>query len=132
MNAAGSSGAASIPLAEKIVGAVSAAVVLGLMGFLAVRAAGNDGTPPDIVVEMRGVTQVGTGWLVEIEATNLGHAGAAHLEIVGELPAAGGAERRSVILDYVPPRSSRRGGLYFTGDPRSRPLALRAVGYQSP
>jgi uncharacterized protein (TIGR02588 family) len=81
---------------------------------------------------MRGVTQVGSGWLVEIEATNLGHSAASHLEILGELPAPGGVEQRSVVLDYVPPRSSRRGGLYFSGDPRARPLTLRAVGYQSP
>ncbi|MGE5927334.1 MAG: hypothetical protein ACM357_08265 [Gemmatimonadota bacterium] len=132
MSAAGSGDRARIPLAERIIGAVSAAVIVGLMGFLVVRALGNDGSPPDIVVDMRGVTQVGAGWLVEVEATNLGHTGATHLEIVGELPGAGGIERRSVILDYVPPRSTRHGGLYFTGDPRARPLTLRAVGYQSP
>ena len=132
MSAGRSSEQSGIPLAEKVIGALSAAVILGLMAFLAVRALGNDRSPPDIVVEMRAVTQVGTGWLVQVEATNLGHSAAAHLEIVGELPAAGGVEQRSVVLDYVPPRSSRQAGLYFTGDPRARPLTLRAVGYQSP
>jgi uncharacterized protein (TIGR02588 family) len=107
-------------------------VVLALMGFLMVRALGNDGGPPDIVVEMRGVTQAGTGWLVEFEALNLGHSGAAHLEILGEMAGPAGSERQSVVLDYVPPRSTRRGGLWFSGDPRTRPLTLRAVGYQSP
>lgn len=132
MSAAKADGARGIPLVERITGAVSAAVVFALMGFLAVRALGSDGTPPDIVVEMRAVTPVGTGWLVEVEATNLGHSAATHLEIVGELPVAGGIEERRMTLDYVPPRSSRRGGLYFTGDPRARPLTLRAAGYQSP
>lgn len=120
------------PLAERIIGAVSAAVILGLMLFLGARALANNGTPPDIVVELRGVTQVGAGWLVEVEATNLGSAAATDLEIEGEMPAPGGSERRSVVLEYVPPRSSRRGGLYFTGDPRTRPLTLRALGYRSP
>ena len=120
------------PLAERIIGTVSAAVILGLMVFLGARALANNGTPPDIVVELRGVTQVGAGWLVEVEATNLGSAAATDLEIEGEMPAPGGRERRSVVLEYVPPRSSRRGGLYFTGDPRTRPLTLRALGYRSP
>jgi uncharacterized protein (TIGR02588 family) len=120
------------PLAERIIGALSAAVILGLMVFLGARALANNGTPPDIVVELRGVTQVGAGWLVEVEATNLGSSAATDLEIEGEMPAPGGSERRSVVLEYVPPRSSRRGGLYFTGDPRTRPLTLRALGYRSP
>lgn len=120
------------PLAERIIGAVSAAVILGLMAFLGVRALANNGTPPDIVVELRGVTQVGAGWLVEVEATNLGSSAATDVEIEGEMPAPGGSERRSVVLEYVPPRSTRRGGLYFTGDPRTRPLTLRALGYRSP
>jgi uncharacterized protein (TIGR02588 family) len=132
VSAAGPNAGARIPLAERIIGAVSAAVIVGLMAFLTVRALGNDGTPPDIVVEMHSVTQAGAGWLVEIAATNLGHTGATHLEIEGELPGTAGIERRSVVLDYVPPRSTRHGGLYFTGDPRARPLTLRAVGYQSP
>ncbi|HEU4828886.1 MAG TPA: hypothetical protein VFT04_06805 [Gemmatimonadales bacterium] len=121
-----------IPLVEKVIGALSAIVVLGLMAFLAARALGNDGAPPDIVVEMRGVTQSGAGWLVEVEVTNLGSTAASNLEVEGEMPAAGGTERRSVLLDYVPAQSSRRAGLFFTGDPRTRPITLRAVGYRSP
>lgn len=120
------------PLAERILGAVSAAVIMVLMGFLVVRALANDGTPPDIVVEMSGVTQVGAAWLVEVEATNLGSAAATDLEIEGEMPGPGGSERRSIILEYVPAKSSRRGGLYFSGDPRTRPVTLRAVGYRAP
>lgn len=120
------------PFAERILGAVSAAVIVVLMGYLVVRALANDGTPPDIVVELRGVTQVGAAWLVEVEATNLGSSPATDLEIEGEMPGPGGSERRSVVLEYVPAKSSRRGGLYFSGDPRTRPLTLRAVGFRAP
>ena len=120
------------PFAERILGAVSAAVIVVLMGYLVVRALANDGTPPDIVVELRGVTQVGATWLVEVEATNLGSSPATDLEIEGEMPGPGGSERRSVVLEYVPAKSSRRGGLYFSGDPRTRPLTLRAVGFRAP
>jgi uncharacterized protein (TIGR02588 family) len=120
------------PFAERILGAVSAAVIVVLMGYLIVRALANDGTPPDIVVELRGVTQVGAAWLVEVEATNLGSSPATDLEIEGEMPGPGGSERRSVVLEYVPAKASRRGGLYFSGDPRTRPLTLRAVGFRAP
>lgn len=129
--AAATSGAHQ-PLAERVIGAVSAVVILGLMVFLAARALGSDGAPPDIVVEMRSVSPTGGAWLVEFEATNLGDLPATDLEIEGEMPGPGGLERRSVVLEFVPPRSSRRAGLYFTGDPRTRPLTLRALGYRLP
>ena len=132
MSAGGSADRRPTPLAERILGALSAAVIVVLMGYLVVRALENDGTPPDIVVELRGVTQVGAAWLVEVEATNLGSSPATDLEIEGEMPGPGGTERRSVVLEYVPAKSSRRGGLYFSGDPRTRPLTLRAVGFRSP
>ena len=132
MSAPGSADRRPTPLGERILGAVSAAVIVVLMGYLVVRALANDGTPPDIVVELRGVTQVGAAWLVEVEATNLGSSPATDLEIEGEMPGPSGSERRSVVLEYVPAKSSRRGGLYFSGDPRTRPLTLRAVGFRSP
>ena len=132
MSAAPSADRRPTPLAERILGAVSAAVIVVLMGYLVVRALENDGTPPDIIVELRGVTQVGAAWLVEVEATNLGSSPATDLEIEGEMPGPGGSERRSVVLEYVPAKSSRRGGLYFSGDPRTRPLTLRAVGFRAP
>lgn len=132
MSAAQSADRRPTPLAERILGAVSAAVIVVLMGYLVARAVANDGTPPDIVVELRGVTQVGTAWLVEVEATNLGSSPATDLEIEGEMPGPGGSERRSIVLEYVPAKSSRRGGLYFSGDPRTRPLTLRAVGFRAP
>jgi uncharacterized protein (TIGR02588 family) len=36
------------------------------------------------------------------------------------------------VLDYVPPRSGREGGLWFAGDPRAGRLTLRATGYAEP
>ena len=128
----GRDGGRATPLPERVLGMVSAVVILALAGYLILRAVRSDGSPPEIVVEMSGVTAVGAGWLVEVEATNLGSAAAIELEIEGEMPGPGGSERRSVILDYLPPRSTRRGGLYFTGDPRTRPLTLRAVGFRAP
>jgi len=37
-----------------------------------------------------------------------------------------------VVLDYLPPRSDRAGGLLFESDPRAGALRLRAKGYANP
>ena len=124
--------AEAIPLSERVIGIGSAVSVLALIGFLAVQAVGNHGTPPDVMVELAGVSRSAAGWLVQVEATNLGEQPAADVEVEGTLPGAGGEERRSVTFDYLPAGSTRRAGLYFTGDPRSRPLTLRAVGFRRP
>ncbi|HEU5050698.1 MAG TPA: hypothetical protein VFU00_10265 [Gemmatimonadales bacterium] len=128
----GSESSSAIPLPERILGAASGVVILALIVYLAIRALANDGMPPDIHVRMTGVTQVPSGWLVEIEATNRGSAAAVELEIEAELEGPAGTERRSIMFDYVPPRASRRGGLFFTGDPRARPVVLRAAGFRTP
>jgi uncharacterized protein (TIGR02588 family) len=44
----------------------------------------------------------------------------------------GAPEVSSVILDYIPGQSAREGGLFFTQDPRSGNLVLRASGYAKP
>jgi uncharacterized protein (TIGR02588 family) len=38
----------------------------------------------------------------------------------------------SVILDYIPGRSAREGGLFFTQDPQAENLVLRASGFANP
>jgi uncharacterized protein (TIGR02588 family) len=41
-------------------------------------------------------------------------------------------ESSAAVLDYVPGESVRRGGLFFSTDPRVHRLTLRAHGYQQP
>jgi uncharacterized protein (TIGR02588 family) len=36
------------------------------------------------------------------------------------------------VFDYVPGHSVRQGGLFFTRDPRSGHLSVRARGYSAP
>ena len=40
--------------------------------------------------------------------------------------------RLALFLDYLPPHSKRRGGLFFTRDPRQFELQARAFGYEEP
>ena len=69
----------------------------------------------------------GTGWVVEFEARNLSPVTAAQVTIEGRLA---DGETATATIDYVPGRSARRGGLFFSREPRG--AELRALGYQDP
>jgi len=91
------------------------------------------GTPPAIKVEQRGITASGQGFVVAFEAVNLGSTTAAAVEIEGTLSVRGKPpETANATLDYVAGEARTGGGLFFTQDPRSGTLTLRALGYQEP
>ena len=50
----------------------------------------------------------------------------------GILSGGGADETSRVVFDYVPGHSVRQGGLFFTRDPRTGHLTLRARGYSAP
>lgn len=120
--------AAAAPLLEWIASALGLVLTLGVMAVIARDAFGSgDQLAPDIAVAATGVRRSGAGFLVEFEARNLSPITAAQVTIEGKLP---GGETSMATIDYVPGRSSRRGGLYFGEDPRG--AQLRALGYQDP
>lgn len=117
---------------EWVVAGVSALVVLGTAGFL-VREATGPSSPPLITVQVDTVVRAGQGWLVEFQARNSGHSTAAGLVIEGELTSDTGAvEKSEMIIDYVPARGKRQGGLFFSHDPRQNRLDIRPKGYERP
>lgn len=118
---------------EWVAAAVSTALVLGVVGYLLYDAVARPQTPPAIEVAADTVLQAGGLWLVEFRATNDGHETAAAVKIEGELMRADSSvETSEAVLDYVPGRSVRHGGLFFRHDPRGYRLELRAHGYQEP
>lgn len=128
--AGGSPGTSPI---EWAVAAVSALLVLGVIGYLLYEALAEPQTPPAIEVTVEAVQAVGNGYLVEFEAQNRGQTTAAGLAVEGTLRrGAEAVETASATLDYVPAEGSRRGGLYFTEDPRGYRLELRPIGYGRP
>ena len=73
------------------------------------------------------------GYLVQFRASNQGGSAAAELTIEGQLTGPDGdTEASEAVLDYLPPRSDREGGLVFSRDPRVGQLSLRAKGYAKP
>ncbi len=118
---------------EWAVAAACALLVLGSIGYLLYDALSGSSTPPEVWVTVEAVRPSGPGYLVEFEAENLGHKTADGLGIEGTLKrGATTVETRSTTLDHLPGDSKRRGGLYFTEDPRAYTLDLVATGYGRP
>jgi uncharacterized protein (TIGR02588 family) len=125
--------APSTSTAEWIVAAVSALLVLGVIGFLVYDGVRSADTPPDVTIELDSIQPAGPGYLVLFRARNGGRSTAADVIIEGELMAdSGRVEASETTIDYVPPGGLERGGLYFTRDPRRLKLRLRAQGYRDP
>ena len=126
-------GPRAIPIVEWVIGALGALLLAGTIGFLVWHALGRDQAPPDVRVVVDLVEQLRNGYLVQFRAVNEGGSTAAQLVIEGELAGPDGPiETSEATLDYVPPRSDRRGGLFFTHDPRQFELRVRAGGYAKP
>lgn len=118
---------------EWVVAGVSALVVTGVIVSLFYQELTSPDSPPLVVVTASGIVELERGYLVEFVARNEGHSTAAEVEIEGRLErTAGGVEIATVVLDFVPARATRRGGLYFDSDPRAGTLTLDAGGYREP
>ena len=129
----GGAGGGSKSRWEWVAAAVSTVLVLGVVGYLLYDAVARPRTPPSLRVSADTVLQADGLWLVEFRATNAGHETAAAVKIEGELMQADSSvESSEAVLDYVPGRSVRHGGLFFLHDPRAYRLELRAHGYQEP
>ena len=109
------------------------ALVTGSAGFMLYQAFGGESSPPQLVIETGDVVVSGTGYLVPFRVTNRGGSVAAQLGVEGRLiEGQETVEESTVTIDYVPARSDRRGGLFFTKDPRQYALEIRATGYRDP
>jgi uncharacterized protein (TIGR02588 family) len=119
--------------AEWIVAAVSAALVLGVLGFLIYDGVRHPLTPPNVTLEVDSIQAAGPGYLVLLRARNQGRSTAAEVVVEGELQAdTGRVESSQTTIDYVPGGGQQSAGLYFTRDPRQLKLKLRAHGYREP
>ena len=122
------------PLLEWIAAGIGLILTLGIVAVIGREAIGGEASqPPAIEVSARRLVPTPSGYLVEIVAVNRSGATAAAVQIEGELMAGDTAvETSSLTLDYVPGHATRKGGLFFTRDPRRHRLELRALGYQEP
>ncbi len=79
------------------------------------------------------IRPVSGGYLVEVRLRNVGDATAAKLKVRGLLMNGQQAvEDSEATFDYLPRRSEREGGLFFTNNPQDYQLVIRAEGYEKP
>ena len=116
------------PLLEWVASAVGLLLILGVMAVIARDAFnGSADMAPNIQVFVRDQQQIGQRWLVRFEAQNMSPVTAAQVTIEGTSQ---DGEISTAVIDYIPGRSIRGGGLIFSRDPNG--ARLRPLGYQDP
>ncbi|WEX10632.1 TIGR02588 family protein [Chelativorans sp. AA-79] len=118
---------------EWIVGGVSAAVTLAMIGFLLLQALSGRQEIPRIEVTVERIRAIGGSHHVEFRAVNRGGATAAAVLVKGRLmDGQDVVEEREVTFDYMPAHSEQQGALFFQNDPGSYRLSLQPEGYKKP
>lgn len=121
-----------MPWLEWLAAGIGLVLVLGVFGVIGWQAFNGSATPPAVTVQIEDVGSVDGGYRVLFRARNSTGKAATQVEIEGKLSMDGGEEVSRVVLDYIPGHSARKGGLFFTRDPRSGALAVRATGFAEP
>ena len=128
----GSAGEAPPPLSEWIVAAIGLALLLASIGYLLHDGNGHS-QPPAPVLRVLAVEPLQGRFLVRVQAVNESRTTAAALRVEGTLKrGAELVERSEIEFDYLPGRSTREGGLFFTADPRALQLEVAARSYRAP
>ena len=121
------------PIWEWIVAFIGLALVVSAISFMLYRAIAGNSSPPEMTISVDSVIPTNNGFLLTVRVINRGELTAAGLTVEGELRSgAESVETSAATLDYVPSRSERRAGLFFTNDPQKFELKLRAKGYERP
>jgi uncharacterized protein (TIGR02588 family) len=102
-------------------------------GFLLFEALSGNRLPPDVKLSVASVVEIRNGFLVRITAVNEGGMTAEGVIVEAELRSGTEpVERSRTTIDYLPPRSEKKAGLFFTRDPRQLDLQVRSLGYEEP
>lgn len=121
------------PPLEWIASGIGLLLTICVLGFIGWQALHDATSPPAITVDAVDVSPIPGGYRVIFRAHNEGGAAAAQVQVEGTLLAGNQApETSGVVLDYIPGHSAREGGLFFTQDPGSGHLTLRASGFAKP
>lgn len=118
------------PALEWAMGAIGAVLFITILALIVWNR--DQTAPPSISVRIVSVERIQSGYALSFEARNDGDLTAAEVKIVAQLETGATTQRRSALLDYIPPQSTRRGGLFFTSDPRQGALDIAAHGYRDP
>lgn len=119
---------------EWIAAGMGLAALLVITGTLLFEVITGNGHPPRISAQAGEITAQDGVFHIPVELTNHGSRTGAGVLVVGELRDGEGevVEEAEFELDFLPPRSTRRGGLYFDLDPHDFELSISPRGYHYP
>jgi uncharacterized protein (TIGR02588 family) len=121
-----------MPLVEWVAGMISAAIVLGTLGYLGFEAFQPGPDEPRLTVTVLRTRESAGTFVVELEIRNNGRGAAAGVQIAGLARRTASGERRGqAVVDHVPGLSTRQASLVFDDDPGAD-LDVRVVGYAKP
>ena len=125
--------ARAIPSLEWVVGGIGFFIIAAVLGFLLYAGISEDQPLPDVKISVEQVVQIRNGYLARITVVNEGGLTAEGVTVEGELwSGAGLVERSRTVIEFLPSRSRKRAGLFFSKDPRQFELKLRPHGYEEP
>ncbi|MFN4128620.1 MAG: hypothetical protein ACK4GC_02210, partial [Paracoccaceae bacterium] len=118
------------PLAEIIVGLISAAAVAALVIYLAVQVWTGDDTAPDLVARVQSTAPVAGKTLMMVKVVNRGDKTAADVTVRAAIP---GDDGREISFDYVASGSSQIGAfLFYRPDVSADDVTLTIYGLVEP
>ena len=123
-----------VPPLEWASAAVGLLIAVALIGTILWHALANrSDAVPILDVEAGRLVPTPHGNVLEFTIANHSPTTAASVQVEGALMrGALEAETSSATVDYVPGRSTAKGGLVFRADPRRHSLQLRVQGYELP
>jgi len=119
--------------AEWVVLAISAAAVVGLVGFLLVDGITDDGRPPAPVVELMvdAAYEIPSAWILPATAKNEGDRAAEALVLRATATVDGVEEESEVTVDYLPPGTDVEISFGLSGEPDGE-VTVSTVGFRLP
>jgi uncharacterized protein (TIGR02588 family) len=115
-----------------VVSAVSAAIVLAVLGFLAYEALRVGSGPASVTAAVTNTIRVDHQYLVEVAIRNDGSRAVSDVFVEGTAPGHSGETIRNFVsVAHVPAYTTRTATLVFERDP-SGTIAVRVMGYVAP
>jgi uncharacterized protein (TIGR02588 family) len=123
----------STPALEWLLGGLGAALLFAGVAFLIHEGLTSDGEPGRVDARLIDVRSAGDAFVVRFELHNAGDDTLSNLHVTARVTDAGKElESATAVIDYLPSRSTQRGGFYLRHDPRRYTLEIAPEGYQQP
>lgn len=121
------------PFLEWVFAVIGLILVVGVVGFLIYEISTDQEKAANLNVKIEEIISNDKGFLVKFAIENTGDETAADVTVEGEVKkGTESLEKSDVTVDYVPSHSEKKGGMFFTEDPRNKDFIIRAKGYNEP